>query len=209
MKQISTPPKRRQARSRRGPESPARGAFRPHKSDVEAFASGKLNRKTRTIAAIIRQVFSENDKLRKAEGRFKAKTRQIHEKLDPSLSNITVTHPDGLQRAQFKQYDIVRGNHNAQRARHLIEEYADEMLNKRTVTEDERQMATFLKSMFIERGGALKPTPQIVEFRGMSFNDPRLCEAQNLLGDAWSVDRTKTSVICQERADKDAEWRTV
>ena len=188
------------------PVKAKRGAFRPKKSDLEAYSDGTLTPHAKRLDAIIDRAFRFNDRRKNAVEKFEANMDSLFAKLVPDDQGISVISLDGKRRVTKSRHNVVKGNANAYRAKALIDEFVTEILHRKALSQDETNMASFLKNVIQESKGRILMTKPMVEFKRQAFTDPRLKEAQRLLNDAFDITESKVYYYCEVFDPETRKW---
>lgn len=187
-------------------EMKKRGQYSPTKADVEAFKNGNLTplmkRNGRIIDAAARAFVARQ----KAQARFDREMEKLFATISPDGKGRTVTLPDDSLRFVISMEATVQGNYMAEQAEQLIGQYADELMTKRTLSEDERTFGQFLTSIIQRRRGAIRMTPALTEFLKKDFSDGRLREAQDLLRNGFDAKESKPRFYMMVKAS-DGSWK--
>lgn len=183
-----------------------KGEFSPKKADVEAFKNGNLTPLMKRNCKIIDTVSKAFRARQKALDAFDRAMEKMFAVVSPDGKGRTVTLPDDSLRFVVSMDATVQGNYMAEQAELLIGQYADELMTKRTLSEDERTFGAFLTSIIQRRRGAIRMTPALTEFLKKEFSDPRLKEAQELLRNGFDAKETKPRFYMMVK-DADGAWK--
>lgn len=182
--------------------------WRPQKADREAFQEGKLTPDARRMNQVVDQAFRAHAQHQKAEERYEERMQKIYDRIAPGDRGITVINASGDRRVVYQKKNIVAGNQNAYIAKGLIDEYVSEMLHRRSLSEDDRQMAEFLSNVITESKGRIMLTKNLVTYKRMRLEDKRLKKAQKLLDNAFDVTESKLYWYV-EKLNSKKEWERV